>query len=145
MERNIVFWMVLSLFLFGCQESPRYLLYSPEIITTDASSEQVSEACRAVMKKLAAWVDNEDGGGSYPRTAERAKSWTYSEALAGKSNVYRGYFSCQDEDGVSYKIEKVGIPGEPILLLLESDDSESIQKLTDMLKKEMKERGIYGE
>lgn len=120
--------LVAAYFLYPRPET--YTLYGTEIITTTASSGQLSTILVQTAWELGDAIVQEGGGKHLPSFHQGGKNWKDDD---GKIMASRGITEFDDKNGNHCVIEDIGIPGRPTVILLKSDTEDSTMKLANEL------------
>ena len=112
-----------------------YTLYGTEIITTTASSGQLSTILVQAAWELGDAIVQEGGGKRLPSFHQGGKSFKDDD---GKIMASRGITEFDDKDGNHCVIETVTIPGRPTVIILKSDSDDSTMKLANELMRQFR-------
>ena len=112
-----------------------YTSYGTEIITTTASSGQLSTILTQTAWELGDAIVQEGGGKHLPSFHQGVKSWKDDDS---KIMASRGITEFDDKDGNHSVIETVAIPGKPKVILLKSDTDDSTMKLANELMRQFR-------
>ena len=141
MEKKLVIILLsvmISVGLVGCHFGPRkatYTLYGTEIITTTASSGQLSTILHQTAWELGDAIVQEGGGKRLPSFHQGGKSWKDDDS---KIMASRGITEFDDKNGNHCVIEDIAIPGRPTIILLKSDTEDSTMKLANELMRQFR-------
>jgi hypothetical protein len=125
--------VVAAYFLYPRPET--YTLYGTEIITTTASSGQLSTILTQTAWELGDAIIQEGGGKHLPSFHQGGKSWKDDDS---KIMASRGITEFDDKDGNHCVIEDIAIPGRSTVILLKSDSDDSTMKLANELMRQFR-------
>jgi hypothetical protein len=129
----VISGLAAAYFLYPRPET--YTLYGTEIITTTASSGQLSTILVQTAWELGNAIVQEDGSKHLSSFHQGGKSWKDDD---GKIMASRGITEFEDKDGNHYVIEDIAIPGKPTVILSKSDTEDSTMKLANELMRQFR-------
>lgn len=115
--------------------SKTYTFHGTEIITTTASSGQLSTILTQTAWELGDAIVQEGGGKHLPSFHQGGKNWKDDD---GKIMASRGITEFDDKDGNHCIIEDIAIPGRPTVILLKSESEDSTMKLANELMRQFR-------
>lgn len=129
--------------LSGCQSDRPVESYGTEVITVHPTFErEVGIALVEAHRKMANWLQDDDGSKSDPTYKAGSSTWTSSKGLNEKpqKTCTRSYMAFTTADNQPVRIETIAPSDKPVIIVLEAADEDTRVRLHNLLVEDLQSR-----